>query len=99
LVNGWEGSLAASHACSCIGGWEFCRRLDDGIHADTQIEIDDADLEITDSFEGIESAQITIKDGNFIIVSSDDGLNVAGVGKGSPIKGPVKRKNTSPRKK
>lgn len=81
------GDFTISSADDCIhsndtididGGSFLLSSGDDGIHADTQIMIDDADLEITDSYEGIESALIIINEGNFIIVSSDDGLNVAG---------------------
>ena len=41
------------------------------------------DVSITESYEGLESAVISIDDGNFYIVSSDDGLNVAGGNDGS----------------
>lgn len=51
---------------------------DDGIHADTQLIIDGGEIEITQSYEGLESASITINSGNISIVSSDDGINVAG---------------------
>lgn len=90
------GDFTISSADDCIhsndtieidGGSFLLSSGDDGIHADTQIEIDDADMEITDSYEGIESALITINEGNFIIVSSDDGLNVAGGNDGSARNG------------
>jgi hypothetical protein len=51
---------------------------DDGIHADASLEISGGDISITKSYEGIESVSITIDDGNVYLVSSDDGLNVAG---------------------
>lgn len=51
---------------------------DDGIHADTQLIIDGGQIDITQSYEGLESASITINSGNISIVSSDDGINVAG---------------------
>jgi hypothetical protein len=56
---------------------------DDGLHADATVEIYGGDISITKSFEGIESAVITIGDGNIFIVSSDDGVNVAGGNDGS----------------
>ncbi|XPS84741.1 hypothetical protein Dvar_27590 [Desulfosarcina variabilis str. Montpellier] len=82
-----SGNFTISSADDCIhsndtidieGGTFLLSSGDDGIHADVEIGIDYADLEITTSYEGIESALITINDGEFIIVSSDDGLNVAG---------------------
>lgn len=60
---------------------------DDGMHADATLEIYGGDIRITKSYEGIESAVITIGDGNFYIVSSDDGINVAGGADGSSIDG------------
>lgn len=51
---------------------------DDAIHADATIEINGGNIDITESYEGIESAIITINDGTIHIVSSDDGINVAG---------------------
>ena len=51
---------------------------DDAIHADASIEINGGIINIIASYEGIESIVITINDGDIHIVSSDDGLNVAG---------------------
>jgi hypothetical protein len=58
---------------------------DDAIHADTTIAINGGVITVTDSYEGIESADITINDGNIHITSSDDGINGAGGdGSGGP---------------
>lgn len=51
---------------------------DDGVHADTSLEINDGEINITASYEGIESAVITIINGDIDITASDDGINVAG---------------------
>lgn len=51
---------------------------DDGIHADTELIIDSGDIHITKSYEGLEAAKITINGGNINVVSSDDGINIAG---------------------
>jgi len=56
---------------------------DDGMHADATLDINGGDIQITQSYEGIESAVITINGGTIHIVSSDDGLNVAGGNDGS----------------
>jgi hypothetical protein len=56
---------------------------DDGMHADASLTINGGDYQITGSYEGIESAQITINDGNIHVHASDDGVNVAGGQDGS----------------
>mgnify|MGYP002713092590 CR=1 FL=1 len=56
---------------------------DDGVHADTNLEINNGTFNITQSYEGLESAVITINDGTIYVVSSDDGINVAGGNDGS----------------
>lgn len=51
---------------------------DDAVHAENTIEISGGTLSITNSYEGLESSNITINDGDIRITSSDDGINVAG---------------------
>lgn len=51
---------------------------DDGMHADASLTINAGSIHISHSYEGIESAVITINGGDIAIVSNDDGLNVAG---------------------
>ncbi len=51
---------------------------DDGIHANTSIEINGGEFQITRSYEGIESAIITLNGGTYHVVASDDGINIAG---------------------
>lgn len=60
---------------------------DDGFHADATLEINGDHLTITKSYEGIESAIITIIGGNIHVVSSDDGINVAGGNDGTTANG------------
>lgn len=51
---------------------------DDAVHADTSLEINDGTLDVSQSYESLESTTITINGGNLQLVSSDDGINVAG---------------------
>ncbi|MFZ5916036.1 MAG: carbohydrate-binding domain-containing protein [Chloroflexota bacterium] len=51
---------------------------DDAIHADSTLEINGGQIHIRASYEGLESAVITINEGDFYITSSDDAINVAG---------------------
>jgi len=48
---------------------------DDGVHADTALYIDGSTLTVTESNEGLESADITIADGVVSVTASDDGIN------------------------
>lgn len=64
---------------------------DDGLHADATLTINGGTFAITDSYEGLESAVITINAGDIQIVSSDDGINVAGGMDGSGMQGPGQR--------
>lgn len=56
---------------------------DDAIHADMALEINGGTFNISKSFEGLESAAITINNGYIQIKSSDDGINGAGGNDGS----------------
>lgn len=60
---------------------------DDGFHADLLLDIYDGTFNIFDCYEGIESYAINIDDGDFYIVSDDDGLNAAGGADGSGFGG------------
>jgi hypothetical protein len=54
------------------------------MHADTSLEINGGTIDITKSFEGLESSVITINNGSIQINSSDDGINIAGGNNGVP---------------
>lgn len=59
------------------GGTMSITTGDDGMHADTSLTINGGGITIEDSYEGIESALITVNAGNLHINSSDDGINVS----------------------
>ena len=59
---------------------------DDGMHANATLTINGGQIKVTESYEGIESAVITITNGTIHLTSSDDGLNVAGGVDGSGVK-------------
>ncbi len=51
---------------------------DDGIHADAEVIIEGGEINITESYEGIEGLSIKISGGKTTLVATDDGLNAAG---------------------
>lgn len=61
---------------------------DDGIHADKEIILQDGSIDIQKSYEGIEASKITIENGDIKIVSTDDGINVAGENDSSAMNRP-----------
>ena len=60
---------------------------DDGLHADGTLEINGGEIAIAQSYEGLESAVMTINDGTIHMVTSDDGINVAGGADSSSVSG------------
>jgi hypothetical protein len=50
---------------------------DDAVHADVSLEINGGTCVISQCYEGLESAVITINNGSIQINSSDDGINIA----------------------
>ena len=53
--------------------------MDDGVHADYDLAINNASIKITSSYEGLEGANVTIsgEKTNIISYSDDDGINAA----------------------
>ncbi len=51
---------------------------DDGVHSETVLVINNVDMNISQSVEGLESLNIIINDGTIKLKASDDGVNIAG---------------------
>ena len=60
---------------------------DDCIHSDTVMTLHGGEITILTSYEGIESANVTINDGIIRVTASDDGINIAGGNDGSSVNG------------
>lgn len=60
------------------GGTCLLASGDDGIHSDKGLVINDGNIQITDSYEGLESGDISINGGDINIKSRDDGINAGG---------------------
>ncbi|MDY6950408.1 MAG: carbohydrate-binding domain-containing protein [Thermodesulfobacteriota bacterium] len=86
-INSSDDSIHSNDSLRIDGGAIVLASGDDGIHSDSVLEIDGGDIGITKSYEGIESSIVTINDGDIHVVSSDDGINVAGGNDASSING------------
>lgn len=70
----------AIHAVNLdINGGTFALKSDDdGIHADSTVNIRNADIDVSFSYEGVEGTVINIYSGTVKVTASDDGFNAAG---------------------
>ena len=59
------------------GGTFSISTMDDGITADLLVKIDGGEININDSFEGIEGGYVAINGGDINVTSTDDGINAA----------------------
>ncbi len=64
--------------CYICGGTITIAAGDDGIHASSDLIIDDGDIDITESYEGLEGLAVYVNGGTIDLVASDDGINAAG---------------------
>jgi hypothetical protein len=77
-IDAADDAVHSNGGITINGGTFGLASADDGMHADATLTINGGDLQVTRSYEGIESAAITINNGSLRIASSDDGVNVAG---------------------
>ena len=77
-INSADDALHSNVNITINGGIYVIATGDDGVHADSLLVVNDAEINITKSYEGLESSHMVINGGNIHLVSSDDGLNVAG---------------------
>lgn len=78
VITAADDALHSNTNLMISGGTYTLSSGDDGLHADAALTINGGDIQITQSYEGIESAVITINSGDIHVVASDDGINVAG---------------------
>lgn len=86
-INSADDALHSNGSLSINGGVITAASGDDGLHADATLAINGGELNITQSYEGIESASITINAGTIHVVVSDDGINTVGGADGSAVNG------------
>lgn len=92
-----------SNSSVTINGGSFVLSTgDDGIHADDTLSVKECEIDITESYEGLEAVDIIIDGGNINIIADDDGINSAGgtdtsgnVGRDGRFGGPMSAGNGS----
>ncbi len=78
-INTYDDAIHSNNTVRILGGSITAATGDDGVHGDSYLYIsDNADINITKSYEGIEAAEIYISGGETRVVSTDDGANAAG---------------------
>ncbi len=86
-IDSADDSLHSNNSITVNGGTLTASSGDDGIHADISILINNGEINVLKSYEGIESSNITIKDGNIHVNASDDGINISGGADKSSLEG------------
>ncbi|WP_062200187.1 carbohydrate-binding domain-containing protein [Demequina salsinemoris] len=74
ITSGVDG-LDAANQITINGGSLAIDAGDDGITSGVYVRIGETEIDITNSYEGIEGAMIYLDAGDVTVVSSDDGLN------------------------
>lgn len=72
-----DDALHSNSSIAVHGGAFSIKSGDDGMHADAALTITNGDVQVLTSYEGLESAQITIDAGTISLITSDDGINVS----------------------
>lgn len=76
-ISSLDDALHSNVRITINGGDILLASGDDGVHADDVLTINGGVLNITQSYEGLESVIITINDGTIHLVASDDGINAS----------------------
>ena len=96
IIDTADDAIHSNGSLVVNGGSFVIATGDDGLHSDATLEINGGEIQITGSYEGIESAVITINAGTIHVLSSDDGINVAGGVDGSGTPGGMPTRGGGP---
>lgn len=77
-IQSTDDAIHTNATANILGGTLEISSGDDGIHGDIALNISGGSITIAKSYEGLESAVITISGGTIDVIASDDGINVAG---------------------
>lgn len=86
-INSADDAIHSNDSIVIDGGDLTLASSDDAVHADSSLEINGGDTTITRSYEGLDSAAITLNGGNVHLVASDDGINAVTKGSSSEMMG------------
>lgn len=79
-IDSLDDALHSNANIHIDGGTFHLQTGDDGIHADGRIDITGGIIDIPVCYEGIEASHLVIAGGDITIISSDDGISIAGGG-------------------
>lgn len=77
-IKSTNNTLASKGFVYITGGTLNISAGDDGIHAENFLIVDDGEINIIKSYEGLEGVKITLNGGNINVKASDDGINAGG---------------------
>lgn len=77
VVDAADDAIHSDGVVVFSGGAATLSTGDDGIHANTSLDVTGGELDIVDSYEGLESLIVSISGGVTHIVASDDGISVS----------------------
>ena len=76
-IDAADDAIHSNRAIVMSGGDVTAAAGDDGLHADEELTIDNGTLRVTQSYEGLEAATISLNGGEIAVVASDDGVNAS----------------------
>lgn len=77
-IDSADDCIHSDGSITIAGGSFTMASGDDGVHADDTLTVTDCDMEITESYEGLEALHLRISGGSIRLAADDDGLNAAG---------------------
>ena len=86
-IDSSDDAIHSNNSLTIDDGVFLLKSGDDGIHSEYSLTINGGDMSVLQSYEGFESAVITINDGNVHLVTSDDALNASSGGGGGQVDG------------
>lgn len=77
-INSSDDCIHSNSSITIYGGTFELASGDDAVHADETLTVTACDMNISESYEGLEALHIDIQGGTIKLVAADNGLNAAG---------------------